>query len=67
MILSSALSAMFLTRLERRYKIIEIIDVDNAVAGFLLRELDRRAREEIACCLCRGNGECLLATYSTYA
>jgi GNAT superfamily N-acetyltransferase len=28
-------------------QIIEIIDVDNAVAGFLLRELDRRAREEL--------------------
>ncbi len=28
-------------------QIIEIIDVDNAVAGFLLRELDRRAREEM--------------------
>jgi GNAT superfamily N-acetyltransferase len=28
-------------------QIIEIIDVDNAVAGFLLRELDRRMREEL--------------------
>jgi GNAT superfamily N-acetyltransferase len=28
-------------------QIIEIIDVDNAVAGFLLRELDRRASEEL--------------------
>lgn len=28
-------------------QIIEIIDIDNAVAGFLLRELDRQAREEL--------------------
>jgi CRP-like cAMP-binding protein/GNAT superfamily N-acetyltransferase len=28
-------------------QIIEIIDVDDAVAGFLLRELDRRVREEL--------------------
>lgn len=28
-------------------KVIELIDLDDAVAGFLLRELDRRAREEL--------------------
>jgi GNAT superfamily N-acetyltransferase len=28
-------------------KIVELIDVDDAVGGFLLRELDRRAREEL--------------------
>ncbi|UCC51276.1 MAG: GNAT family N-acetyltransferase [Anaerolineaceae bacterium] len=34
-------------RVGKTIQIIEIIDVDNAVAGFLLRELDRRAREEL--------------------
>jgi CRP/FNR family cyclic AMP-dependent transcriptional regulator len=28
-------------------KIIELIDIDDAVGGFLLRELDKRAREEL--------------------
>jgi hypothetical protein len=28
-------------------KIVELIDIDDAVGGFLLRELDRRAREEL--------------------
>ena len=28
-------------------KIVELIDVDDSVGGFLLRELDRRAREEL--------------------
>ena len=32
---------------DRTVKILELIDLDDAVAGFLLRELDRRAREEM--------------------
>lgn len=34
-------------RIGKTINIIELIDVDDAVGGFLLKELDRRAREEL--------------------